>query len=63
MDLDDVCSLFADRPFKMTQVHRSVITRMIAVCRAAEELAEDPQDAGFIENLLECVEDLQDYVD
>jgi hypothetical protein len=61
MDLDDIAQLFSDRPFKMTQIHRALITRMIAVCRCADDFAEDPKDPEFIDALIDSVQDLRDY--
>lgn len=61
MSVDDIVDLFSDKPFKMTSVHRSVLTRMIAVCRAAQEWAEDTDDEEFTETLTDAVIDLLEY--
>jgi hypothetical protein len=63
MDIDDVANLFSDRPFKMTHIHRSLLTRMIAVCRCAKDWSEDPKDPEFIDALIESIEELSDYED
>jgi len=61
MSVDDIVDLFSDKPFKMTSVHRSVLIRMIAVCRAAQEWAEDTDDEEFTETLTDAVIDLLEY--
>jgi hypothetical protein len=63
MSIDEIVDLFSDKPFKMTSVHRSILTRMIAVCRAAEEWAEDTDDAEFAESLTDSITDLLEYDD
>lgn len=61
MKIDDIVELFNDKPFKMTSVHRSVILRMISVCRAAEDWAEDSDDEEFTETLTDAITDLLEY--
>lgn len=61
MSIDDIVDLFSDKPFKMTSVHRAVLTRMIAVCRAAEEWSEDTEEPEFQESLNDSIVDLLEY--
>lgn len=61
MSIDDIVDLFSDRPFKMTGLHRAVITRMIAVCKAAQDFAEDSDDSEFAEALIDSITDLLEY--
>lgn len=63
MSIDDVIDLFSDRPFKMTTVHRALLARMFAVCRAAEDWAEDNDDEQYIEALTDAITDLLEYED
>lgn len=63
MSIDDIVDLFGDKPFKMTTVHRSVLARMFAVCRAAEDWAEDSDDEQCIEALTDAITDLLEYED
>lgn len=60
MDLDDVCDLFAERPFRMTSEHRAIITRLIAIARAAYDWADDDSNEN-IEHLRDKLQDLSDY--
>ena len=60
MDLDDVCDLFAERPFRMTSEHRAIITRLIAIARAAADWADDETHENT-EHLRDKIEDLADY--
>ena len=61
MSIDEIVDIFSDKPFKMTSVHRAVLARMIAVCRAAEEWSEDTEDAEFQESLNDSITDLLEY--
>lgn len=59
MDLDDVCELFAERPFRMTSEHRAIISRLISIARAAYDWSENESENS--EYLRDKLEDLSDY--
>lgn len=61
MDMDEVIELFSERPFKMTSMHRSLLVKLIAIARAADEWSFDTEDAERADHLLECIEDLREF--
>lgn len=60
MDLDDVCELFAERPFRMTSEHRAIISRLIGIARAAYDWSDDESHENC-EHLRDKLQDLADY--
>lgn len=61
MEMDEVIELFEERPLKVTGTHRSILVRLIAIARAADDWFNDPQNEEFIEALEDAVGDLRDY--
>lgn len=61
MDLEEVIELFSERPFKMTSMHRSLLVKLIAIARAADEWAFDTEDSERIDNLIDSVQDLREF--